>query len=206
MNKARCAAPLAVWLLSFPSVAEDEAGRVKYLDRFHAIDPKSLRASELKLKVVPGEDVAHSRALELSADFAKPGAYTHLVKTFAAGTVNSKKHSGVRFFIKSPTGTRVAVLMGGNYKRPDGRLTVFYGGVVVGNNQWKEVNLPFAEFKRRDARLWKDGAQVVIQGGDPMEEFEIGQLNSITFAMHVEARGSSTIAKVLLEGLSLAEP
>lgn len=205
MNKALRIAPLAVWLLSLPSVAEDEAGRVKYLDKFHVIDPKSIKATELKLKVVSGEDAAHNRALELSADFAKPGAYTHLVKTFAAGTVNSKKHSGVRFFMKSPTGTRVTVVMDGTYKRPDGRLTSFSGGAVVGNDQWKEVKIPFAEFKRRDARIWKDGAQVVIKGGDPMEEFEIGQLNSITFAMHVEARGSSTIAKVLLEGLSLAE-
>ena len=68
------------------------------------------------------------------------------------------------------------------------------------------VKLPFSEFRRKGARFWKDGVQVVIQGGDPIEEFEIGQLNSITFAMNVEARGSSTIAKVLLEGLSLAEP
>ncbi len=204
MNKALRVVPLAVCLLSLPSVA-GEAGPVKYLDKFHLIDPKTVKANEIKLKVVPGEDPEHSRALELSADFAKPGTHTCLSKTFVPGTINAKRYGGVRFFIKSPTGTRVSIGMAGSYKRPDGRLTSFHGGAVVGNGQWKEVKIPFSQFKRAGAKFWKDGVQVVVQGGDSMEEFEVGQLNSIYFSMGVETRGNSTIAKVLLEGLSLVE-
>ena len=204
MTKTLPLASLAVCLLSLPSVA-GESRTVTYLDKFHVVDPKSVRVNQLKLQVVSGEDAAHNRALELTADFAKPGAWTHLVKTFAAGTINSKKHSGLCFYMKSPTGTCVSVHMTGNYKRPDGRLTSFYGGHFVGNDQWKEVKIPFANFRRKSARVWTDGAHTNVQGVDPMEEFEIGQINSITFAMNVETRGNSTLAKVLLEGLSLAE-
>lgn len=204
MNKAFRVTPLAVCLLSLPLLAE-EAKPVKYLDTFHLLDPKTVKASEIKLQVVSGDDAAHSRALQLSADFAKPGANTALTKVFDAGTINPKRYSGVRFFIKSPTGTRVWIRMGGNYQRPDGRLAGFHGGAVTGTDRWQEVKISFSEFKRAGGKYIKNGVPVVVQGGDPMEEFEIGQMTRISFSLNEETRGNSVVAKVLLEGLALVE-
>lgn len=204
MTKTPLVTQLAVCLLSLPLFAE-EAKPVKYLDTFHLIDPKTLRGSEVKMQVVSGDDAAHGRALQLTADFANPGTYTNLSKTFPAGTINPKRHTGVRFFIKSPTGTRVSISMGGNYHRQDGRHSAFHGRSVVATDQWQEVKILFSEFKRQGGRYVKNGVAGFVQGGDPMEEFEIGQMSRIWFSMSEETRGNSVVAKVLLEGLALVE-
>lgn len=181
------------------------------IERFQTIDPKTLRATESTLRITSTPDKGHKNVLELSADFAKPGAWSGLMKTFKAGSLSAKHHSAIRLFMKSVTNTEVTITAVGDYLRPDGRPSRFYlspisgGSTIKCTEAWTEVVIPFSNFKRGGLREWRNDAPVVVPGGDPIEEWEIEKLNKILFTLNVETRGTSTVAKVLFDDLVAIE-
>jgi hypothetical protein len=80
-------------------VAADNA-KVKVLEKCDQIDPKVLRISEAKAKIVTTQDPNHRKVLELVMDYAKAGVGAGLGKNFPEGT-NLKKYSAIRFWVRS---------------------------------------------------------------------------------------------------------
>jgi hypothetical protein len=143
----------------------------KSIESFQTIDPKTLKATESNIKIIPTSDAGHKTVLELTADFAKPGAATALVKTFKSGSLSARHHSAVRLYLKSHTQSEVIITLVGDYKRPDGRPTRFYYVPMKCTENWTEVTIPFSDLKRAGRREWKDNAQIVTPGGDVIEDW-----------------------------------
>ncbi len=196
--------PLLACLMVTPARGAD-VPKVKVLDQFNTIDPKTLKSIEAKIKIVPTPDAAHNKVLEMVADFAKPGAWVGVMKMFPAGTINPKKYSAIRFFARSNSGTRMNVDVATEAVAPDGGPTGYYGGTITGTEEWTEITIPLSNFKRQGAKFWKDGKQMIFQGGEPLDDEKCKNLNRIYFSTSVEGRGTSTVGHFMIDGLVLVE-
>ena len=177
--------------------------KVKILDKFDNIDPKTVKMDELKVKIVTTPDPVHHKALEMVADFAKPNTWPKLVKSVLPGTINPKKYSGIRFWGRSDSETKVAVSLAGVFIKDGKRMD--YMATVKGTSTWTEYSLPFSEFKTYEYKVWKDGAQQIFKGGEPIPDADYPQLNAVRFVFDILNRGTATAGHFMIAGLELVE-
>jgi hypothetical protein len=204
MNKHLITSLLPAVLISLPCNG-GAAPITRSIDRFHAIDPRTVKGFEADLKVISTPDAAHNRAMEVTADFKNPYSGAGFHKTFQPGSLNSKRDEALRLFIKSDTKTQVSLQMRGAYTRPDGKATYFGWPPIDCSEKWSEVILPFSELKRGQSQVKKDGAIITVPGGDPIEDWEIEQIKVLMVSTRVSTRGTSTVARFLVEDLSVVE-
>jgi len=181
-----------------------DAQKVKVLDSCDKIDPKATVLSELKAKVVPTTDPAHPKAMEVSIDYAKPGTYPNFGRKFAPGMLDPKKYSALRFFVRSNSGTSFTV----QFHRPprtDEKLNWFYGGVIEGKPEWTQITIPLENFKRGGGKIWKNGAQLVLPGGDPFDADDYANINELKFVSTIDRRGSATVGHLMFDAIELVE-
>ncbi len=203
MNRILRSLTLVTCLVSSHLMAAD-GPKTKVLDAFNTIDPKTLKADEMKIKVVSTPDPIHHKALEMVVDFAKPGAWPKLIKSFPAGTINPKKYSGIRFFAKSDTATKIHFGVIGPAEK-DGKPMDYRVYNVVGKDTWTEFSLPFNTFKFPGYKAWKNGQQMVIPPGATLPEESLSLATGVVFSFRVEDRGNSTVANFMVDGLELIE-
>lgn len=202
MNRFFNPLPLLTCLVATSSFAAD-AQKVKVIDAFNTIDPKTVTASEVKMKIISTPDPAHHKALEMVADFAKPGSWPTVKKTIAPGILSPKKYSGIRFFAKSDSETIVALHLIGPAGK-DGRPLSYYVP-VKGTSTWTEVNLPFSSFKNYEIKAWKDGVQKIYKGGEPIADADFPLIAAMQFVFNLNTRGTSTVGHFVVDGLALVE-
>lgn len=196
--------PLLTCLVAAPAFAADApASKTKVLDAFNAIDTKTLTAAEVKMKIVTTPDPAHHKALEMVADFAKPGTWPSVKKLVPPGIMNSKKYSGIRFFAKSDSETVIALHLVGP-RGKDNRPMDYYV-TVKGASTWTEVTLPFSGFKNYEVKEWKNGVQSIWKGGEPIAEADYPLINAVLFVFNVNSRGTATAGHFVVDGLTLLE-
>ena len=182
-----------------------EAPKSKMLDKFDHIDPKTLLGREVKMKVITTPDAEHHKALEVVADFAKANAWSCLQKKFAAGTISLKKYSGVRFWAKSNSETSMTIFLGGDKARSPEKRDAFGNGQVKATDTWTQYSFPFDQMKRHGDKFWKDGKQVILEGGDPMDEVDAGNFTRIEFYFPINGRGTAVSSHMVIDGLELME-
>ena len=196
--------PWVLCLLSAPLFAADSA-KVKVLDKFDRIDPKTVNPGNCKLKIISTPDPEHHKVLEAVADFAKPGAGYGFGKSFEPNTIKPKKHVAVRFWAKSDSGTSVGVGFGRKSPRKDGKRGSFWSPGFKLTETWTQYTVPLSSMRRHGDKFWKDGKQVILQGGDPAEDDDIEELTSFGFNFDVNGKGTALVAHMLIDGLELVE-
>ncbi len=157
------------------------------------------------MKIVNTPDPEHHKVFEVVADFAKPNGWAVVQKKFPEGTINPKKYSGIRFWAKSDSGSTMVVLVGGEKPRPDGKRNAFGGERIKGTETWTEYTVPFAPMKRHGDKFWKDGKQVILEGGDPMDDLDYSTLSRVEFYFPLDGRGTALTSHMLIDGLVLVE-
>lgn len=185
-------------------VASANSGKVKELDRFNKIDPKTLVAYEAKITCVSTQDSLHPKVLDMSMDYAKPGGAPRIDKQFPVGTLGPKT-AAIRFWVRSDSGTSFSAMLRGTYKRKDGRLTGFNAGSTIASPTWTQVTIPIEKLERQGAVVWRDGAQVIIKGGGAPDEDDLKGLTYFVFITGIGGRGSSTVGHLQFDGLELVE-
>jgi hypothetical protein len=196
--------PLFLCLVTAPLFAADSA-KVKVLDKLDKIDPKTINAGNCKLKIISTPDPEHHKVLEVVADFAKPGVGYSFGKTFEPNTLKPKKHVAVRFWAKSNSGTTVGVRFSRKSPRKDGKIGSFWTPALKLTETWTQYTVPLSGLRRHGAKFWKDGKQVILQGGDPAEDDDIEELTSFGFWFDVNSKGTAVVAHMLVDGLELVE-
>jgi hypothetical protein len=88
--------------------------------------------------------------------------------------------------------------------KPDGRPFDLYVPIELTSN-WKEYNIPFSDFHYYGFKVWKDGAQKVFPGGEPLAEGDLQQITRISFVFYIAGRGTDTTGRALIDGLELIE-
>ena len=179
--------------------------KVKVIDPCDRIDPKTSILHLIKAKVVTTNDPEHRKVLELSIDYAKPGTYPGYTKTFPAGTLNPKKYSAVRFWYRSDSSTGFILQLIRDTPRKDEKVGWFSGGNFTGKDEWVQATVPLENFKRAGGKFWKNGAQVVLPGGDPIDGDDYANIGKIRFASVVEWRGSSVVGHLMFDKVELIE-
>jgi hypothetical protein len=202
MNRFFKPLPLLTCLVATSAFAATPQ-KVKVIDAFNTIDPKTVTASEVKMKIISTPDPAHHKALEMVADFAKPGAWPWVKKMVPPGMMNPKKYSGIRFYAKSDSETAISVIFSGPAGK-DGR-PLGYAAYIKGTNTWTEVSLPFSSFKNYEVKLWKEGVQKVFKGGEPIADADFPLISAIQFAFDINKRGTATAGHFVIDGLTLIE-
>lgn len=182
-----------------------DSPKVKVIDPCDRIDPRTSMLHLLKAKVVPTNDPDHRKALELSIDYAKPGTDPGYAKTFPAGMLNPKKYSAVRFWYRSDSSTGFILQLIRDTPRKDEKLPWFSGGSFTGKPEWTQVTVPLENFKRAGAKIWKNGAQVVLPGGDPIDDDDYANIVKIRFATIIELRGTSPVGHLMFDAVELIE-
>ena len=184
--------------------AQAPKAKAKVLEKFDFIDPKTVKLTDIKAKVVSTQDPDHRKALEMIGDFHKAESYPRVEKMFPAGTLNAAKYSGIRFYAKTENGSKMNVHISGAQPKPDGRpfdLNVY----LTLTDLWREYTIPFSDFKYYQFKVWKDGAQKVYPGGEPLAEGDLAQIVRISFVFYIGGRGTDTTARALIDGLELIE-
>ena len=180
--------------------------KAKVLEKFEKIDEKTLKGRDAQMKVVNTKDKDHPKALEIKMDFAKPGTYPGVSKSFPEATLNPAKYEGFRFWVRSDVGTSFGVSIGGGYKRKDGKANSFQGPSMKAEAEWKQITVPFSSFKRRTNTYYKDGKRFTTPGGgEPMDEEDYGGTTGIGFNTSVESRGTSVVGQLMFDNLELIE-
>ncbi|MEI6715578.1 MAG: hypothetical protein WCO60_17615 [Verrucomicrobiota bacterium] len=195
---------LSASLVATSAFAADTA-KVKVIDACDRIDPKTSILADVKAKVVPTNDPDHRRALELSIDYAKPGSYPGYMKTFPVGMVNPKKYSAVRFWYRSNCATGFSVELFRDTPRKDDKLTWFYGGNFTGKEEWVQATVPLESFKRVGGKFWKNGAQVILPGGDPIDDDDYANILKIKFTTDINRRGTAVVGHLMFDAVELVE-
>ncbi len=197
-----------LFLSDAPLLAADTQ-KVKVIDKFDRIDPKTVRFGDARGKLFSTPDPNHPKVMEVTMDYAKPGGTCGFSKTFPEGTARAKKHSAIRFWVRSNCGTGFGVNLGGNYTRKDDKRSAFGAGGYTATETWTMITIPFNKVSRHGyGNFWKDGkwhASPRPKGGDPMDEDDIDGLESISFSSDVNKRGTSTVGHLMLDGLELLE-
>lgn len=191
----------ALFLLAPMQGRADDAVKTKVIDTFQTLDPKSTQISEIKVRTVPAPEVPHKRALEITADYAKSGAYYYIRKVLPAGAIDLKKYSGVRFWLKSSTETTLHLCLQGKADG-DGRPFDYRVVKVTGGKEWKSCYYDFSNFRFYGFRIMKNGQPVVFPSVD-LTPSDLDRVLYITFAMHEAERGNSVISNVQVAGLEL---
>jgi len=200
---------VCVSLFSFLCAARLEAAdsaKVKVLEKCEHIDPKLLRVTEAKAKVVTTQDPEHRKVIELVMDYAKAGAVSGLGKDFPGG-VNLKKYSAIRFWVRSDVGTSFIFGIGGSYKRKDGRSTSFSLGSVRATETWTQITFPLDKATRGGGRYWDKQKQepVTVPGGDPMDEEDYAGITRWGLISGIDNRGTATSGHLMFDGFELVE-
>jgi hypothetical protein len=182
-----------------------DAGKVKVLDPLHRVDEKTLKVDRVgsKLKAVSSKDPAHPRAVEFTGDFRDADGFTAFTKRFPVGTVNPKKYSAIRFFVRGDSGTTFGIWLATETPRKDDKSNHFYAQNVKVTENWAEVVVPLKELKRHPVKEWRNGKQVTDPGGDAPEDEEIWDFSRLLWVFGVNNRGSSVTAQIMVEGLGL---
>jgi hypothetical protein len=184
-----------------------EKPKVRVLDPFNHLDPRTVLVRNVSAKVVSHPDPAHHRVLEIRADFANPEAWYYLQKNFPPGTIQPAKHTAVRFFVRSDSATVVSLqLMSADREKLEaqGKSGIYFRLVEAGPS-WTEVVVPLSEFKTAGGKLWKNGAQVVLPALEPIPEGDLARIGAVQWVFDVNRRGTSTVAHLQVEGLGLVE-
>ena len=202
MNRFFNPLPLLTCLVATSAFAAN-AQKVKVIDAFNTIDPKTVTASEVKMKIISTPDPDHRKALEMVADFAKPGSWPWVKKVVPPGIMNPKKYSGIRFYAKSDSETQVALQLIGPAGK-DGRPLAYIAN-IKGTNTWTEVNLPFSSFKNYEIKFWKEGIQKVYKGGESIADADFPLISAMQFVFNLNTRGTSTAGHFVIDGLTLVE-
>lgn len=204
MKNFRKYLPLFLCLIVTQLVAADTA-KVKVLDHFYTIDPKTVNGGNCKLKAVTTTNPEHHKAVEIVADFAKAGAWYSFNKKFEPGTVKPNKYLGYRFWAKSNTETVVGTGFGRASKRKDEKLGGFGAGSFKLTETWTQYSVLFSKGNRNGDKFWKAGKQVIIQGGGPPDDDDIEELTNIGFWFDVNSKGTAVSSHMLIHGLELIE-
>jgi len=192
-------------LVVVTSVGAAEGPKVKVIDPCDRIDPRTSSLNLLKAKVVPTNDPDHRKALELSIDYAKPGTDPGYAKVFPAGMLNPKKYSAVRFWYRSDSSTGFILQLIRDTPRKDEKVRWFSGGNFTGKTEWTQVTVPLENFKRAGAKIWKNGAQVVFPGGDPIDDDDYANIVKLRFATVIDMRGTNTEGHLMFDAVELLE-
>ncbi len=190
--------------LSAPLFAAD-ASKNKILEKFEHMDEKTIKIGDAKAKIVNTQDKEHSKALELKMDYAKPNSYPGFSKSFPEATLNPTRYSGFSIWVRSDVETSFNVSISGSYKRKDGKIPAFGGGGFKATSEWKQIIIPFEKFSRNGAKFWKEGKQVIIPGGGPMDEDDYGGITRFGIGTSIESRGTSTVGHLMFDSLELIE-
>lgn len=195
---------LAASLLQSPAFAAEP--KYKVLDSFKFLDPKSTKQWEVKSKIASTQDPAHSKVLDLQVDFAKPGTWPSFRKYVLEGTFKPSKYSGIRFFARSESSTEFDLVLGSDRRTPEGRSMSFVKRIKA-TPEWTEFKIPFEEIRTWNEKFWDEKLKTQKQfpGGEPIPAEEYAELKWVGFGFFVEGRGSSTVAKVQIDELSLME-
>lgn len=176
------------------------------LDSCDSIDPKTTLKHDIVAKVVPTTDPQHSKVLEISIDYANPGAYPGYMKTFAPGSVNPKKVSAVRLFCRSNTDTSFSFELLQTTPRKDGKANFFWGGAFKATKEWSEITIPLPNFKRAGGKIWKNGAQQDMPGtGEPLDDDEAMKIGQFKITSTIDQRGSATVGHLMFDAIELVE-
>ncbi|MEI6714227.1 MAG: hypothetical protein WCO60_10775 [Verrucomicrobiota bacterium] len=179
--------------------------KAKVIDPCDRIDPRTSMLNLVKAKVVPTNDPDHRKALELSIDYAKPGTDPGYAKVFPAGMLNPKKYSAVRFWYRSDSSTGFILQLIRDTPRKDEKVPWFSGGNFTGKTEWMQATVPLENFKRAGAKIWKNGAQVVLPGGDPIDDEDYANIVKIRFATVIDMRGTSAVGHLMFDKVELIE-
>ena len=196
--------PVLTCLVATNLVAADTT-KVKVLDKLDQIDAKTIKLHEAKGKIVITEDSEHRKALELVIDYAKANTGGGFNKSFAEGTINPKKYSAIRFWVRGNSGTGFYTHFGGHHTRKDGNLTVFNGGVYTTTTDWKQITIPLEKFERNGDKIWKNSGQVIIPGGDAPDDEDFAGFDHFGISSGINNRGSSTAGHLMFDGIELVE-
>lgn len=191
---------LSTAMLPHLSLAAD-ASKAKILDKFDSIDPKTVKLSEVKTKIVATKDPAHPKALELIADFAKPG-WPNLQKRFPEGTISKQKFSGISIWARSNSSTIVNLQLRSYTPQPDGRPVQYYVQIPA-TTDWKEYSFAFSDFRNWEQKVWKDGVQKVFKGGEPILDSDYELFTSCELVFDINKRGTATAAHLMVDNLTL---
>lgn len=182
-----------------------DATKVKVLQSGKTLDLKSMIVIEAKVKAVATQDAEHPKVIEMVMDYATPGAFPTLGKTFGPGEL--KNYSAIRFWVRSDSGTGFALSVTGEYKRKDGKSTIFSVPVMKGSESWTQITIPFAKFTRHPLKSWdkKKGEPVILAGGDAMDELDLAGISRWQFTSAIERRGTSTVGQLMFDSIELVE-
>jgi hypothetical protein len=179
--------------------------KVKVLDKLEHIDAKSLKIREAKAKIVATDEPDHRKVLELAMDYAKANSWSGFNKFFPEGNLNPKKYTAIRFWVRSNSGTSFNTGIGGHYTRKDGKYNSFYGGSFTASTTWTQITIPLDKFKRNGDKIWKNGAQVIIPGGEAPEDEDYAGIDNFGISSGINNRGTSTVGHLMFDGLELVE-
>ncbi|MEI6715258.1 MAG: hypothetical protein WCO60_15985 [Verrucomicrobiota bacterium] len=200
----KCLPILSLLVVNEASFAEAPKAKSKVLEKFNSIDSKTVILNEIKAKIVRTIDPEHQSALEMVGDFHNADSHPSVAKLFPAGTINSSKYSGIRFFAKTENETKIYVTISGPQNKSDARPFVLFTRINL-TDVWTEYSIPFSEFRYAPFKVWKDGAQKVYPGGGQIEESELAQIVRVTFWFFIEGRGTDTKGRALIDSLELVE-
>lgn len=189
-------------VLALANVQAAEAPKNKVLDAFDSLDPKTVTFHEVKAKVVSTPDPAHKKAIEVTADFAKPGAFPGLKKAFPPGTIDPKKYKAVRLALKSDTETEINVVLRALANTAEGR-EIAYSFPVKGGPDWKEAIIPFSNFVSWPQKVSVKGEIKEFPRGMKIQPEEFSQFKQLSIGFDVAKRGNASTAVVLIDGLEL---
>lgn len=168
-------------------------------------DAKTMKAFDAKTSVASSKDPNHPKALEVVIDHARPGGWPRIVKVVQQGTLDPRKSSGIRFWIRSDNDTKLVVQISGDHKRSDNKSSWFYSPEVQGAKEWKQVVIPYDSFKRANEDRFENGKKVTIRGGDAPDAEDFPQLAYIGFRSNIERRGTDGTSQFMVHKLELIE-
>lgn len=204
MKHALHLALLSALALCTSALAADPS-KTKVIDAFTQIDAKTIKAAELKIRITNTPDPAHKTALEMVADFAKPGSYPRLTKILQPGLLDPKKYSGIKVAFKSDTESEASLSLRGDETDADGKNDIFHFR-LKGRPEWQETVVPFSAFKTIERKSFKNGVQKVFPGNLPIPPEAYPELKQICFSFTVARRGNSDKAVFLVGQLELVAP
>lgn len=187
------------------SVCAADNVKVKVIDRCDHIDPRTSTLSDVRAKTVATNDPEHRKVLELFIDYAKPGTWPGYVKSFPAGMLNPKKYSALRFWYRSDSATGFVAQFIRDTPRKDGNVLWFGSALITGKNEWTQVTISLADFKRGGAKVWKNGAHVVFPGGDPIDDDDYENIVKVRFTTLIDWRGTGTAGHLMFDAIELVE-
>lgn len=185
--------------------------KTKVLDALNSIDPKTLEIRNAKGKIVSTPDPEHRQALELIIDYAKPDTCPGVFKKIAPGTLDLKKYSAIRFWVRSNVETSYYVTLRIDSKtwpplRADGKCAFYSGITHKATGTWSQVVIPLENFKRQTRDLFKKGEKVTTPGGgETLDNQDINSPMLFGAESTINQSGTSTVGHLMFDALELVE-